>query len=230
MNSSRPRTLLSLAGLKSGGLRLATLGIAVIALTACAGVNPGSAAVVDGESISMKTVDEASTAYCKLSLSVAAQQGVKTVSSGDSRRQAITDLIMYAVAKKVEKQRGVAVDPTTYVITAAQKTQIAQAFPRADLTQIGDAIERSQETYSIIVALGQASTGRVMADDTKAAIEKAGQADIVKAYKSSDISIDPRFGLNDLTQKIGDTGSLSIAEVAGTEADPSGLPPAQRCS
>lgn len=230
MNSSRSRTLLSLAGLKSGGLRLATLGIAVIALTACAGVNPGSAAVVDGESISMKTADEASTAYCKLSLSVAAQQGVKTVSSGDSRRQAITDLIMYAVAKKVEKQQGVAVDPTTYVITAAQKTQIAQAFPRADLTQIGDAIERSQETYSIIVALGQASTGKVMADDTKAAIEQAGQADIVKAYKSSDISIDPRFGLNDLTQKIGDTGSLSIAEVAGTEADPSGLPPAQRCS
>lgn len=230
MNSSRLRTLLSLAGLKSGGLRLATLGIAVIALTACAGVNPGSAAVVDGESISMKTADEASTAYCKLSLSVAAQQGVKTVSSGDSRRQAITDLIMYAVAKKVEKEQGVVVDPTTYVITAAQKTQIAQAFPRANLNQIGDAIERSQETYSIIVALGQASTGRVMADDTKAAIEKAGQADIVKAYKSSDISIDPRFGLNDLTQKIGDTGSLSIAEVAGTEADPAGLPPAQRCS
>ncbi|MBC7595463.1 MAG: hypothetical protein H7288_16260, partial [Kineosporiaceae bacterium] len=176
MNSSRPLSLLSLVSLKSGGLRLATFGIAVIALTACAGVSPGSAAVVDGESISMKTADEASAAYCKLSLTVAAQQGVKTVSSGDSRRQAITDLIMYAVAKKVEKQRGVTVDPTTYVITDTQKSQIAQAFPRADLTQIGDAIERSQQTYSIIVAVGQASTGEVMAGDTKAAIEKAGQA------------------------------------------------------
>ena len=230
MNSSRLSTLLSLASLKSGGRRLATLGFAAIALTACAGVNPGSAAVVDGESISMKTADEASTAYCKLSLSVAAQQGVKTLSSGDSRRQAITDLIMYAVAKKVEKQRGVAVNPTTYVLTNTQKAQIAQAFPRADLTQIGAAIERSQQTYSIIVALGQASTGEVMANDTKAAIEKAGQADILTAYKSSDISIDPRFGLNDLTQKIGDTGSLSIAEVAGAETDPARLPAAQRCS
>lgn len=220
MSSSRLRSFLSVA----------TLGIAAIALTACAGVNPGSAAVVDGESISMKTADEASTAYCKLSLSVAAQQGVKAVSSGDSRRQAVTDLIMYAVAKKVEKQQGVAVDPTTYVITDSQTAQIAQAFPRANLNQIGDAIERSQETYSIIVALGQASTGKALTDDTKAAIEQAGQADLLKAYKSTDISIDPRFGLNDLTQKIGDTGSLSIAEVAGAETDPAGLPAAQRCS
>lgn len=220
MSSSRLRSFLSVA----------TLGIAAIALTACAGVNPGSAAVIDGESISMKTADEASTAYCALSLSAAAQQGIQAVSSGDSRRQAITDLIMYAVAKKVEKQQGVAVDPTTYVITDSQTAQIAQAFPRANLNQIGDAIERSQETYSIIVALGQASTGTALTDGTKAAIEQAGQADILKAYTSSDISIDPRFGLNDLTQKIGDTGSLSIAEVAGAETDPAGLPAAQRCS
>lgn len=230
MNSSRPRTLLSSPGLRLGGLRSATLGMAILALTACAGVSPGSAAVVDGESISMKKADKASAAYCKLSLAVAAQQGAPAVSAADSRRQAISDLITYAVAKKVEKQRGVAVDPTTYVITDTQKAQIVKAFPGGDLAQISHAIERSQEIYAIIIALGKASTGEVMANDTKAAIEQSGQAEITRAYTSSDISIDPRFGLNDLTKKIGDTGSLSIAAVTKANNDPAKLPATQRCS
>ena len=230
MNSSRPRSLLSLTNLKSGGWRLATLGIAVIAVTACAGVNPGSAAVVDGESISMAKADKASAAYCRLALAVAAQQGTNSVSAADTRRQSITDLIMYAVAKKVAKERNVQVDPGTYVITDDQVAQIAQAFPGADLTEIREAIERSQETFAISLALGEDSTGRKSTDATRTAIENAGRAEIQTAFKASDISIDPRFGLNDAAVQIAATGSLSIAQVTEADSDPVTLPTAQRCS
>ncbi len=198
-------------------------------MTACGTVHPGSAAVVDDQAISMKTADKASAAYCKLALNAAAQQGVKDVSAADTRRQAISDLITYKVAKKVEKQRHLTIDPATYVITDTQAGQIAKAFPKGPLGQIKEAIERSQETYAITVALGEGSTGLKLDQQNQAGIEKAGTAIITKAYKSSGISIDPRFGLNDLTKQIGQTGSLSVAQVA-EDSDPAALPASQRCS
>lgn len=220
MNSSRPRTL----------LRSATLGVAAIALAACSGVHPGSAAVVDGETISMGTVDKAAAAYCKLSLAVAKQQGTGAVNSSDTRRQSVADLVTYAVAKKLVKERDLAIDPNSYVITAAQREQIDKAFPGADLKQISQAIERSQETYAIALALGEESTFKRATDANSAEIEKAGRAEIAKAMKASDISIDPRFGLDDATKKIDDTGSLSVAAVTAGKVDPAEVPAAQRCA
>ena len=177
----------------------------------------------------MKTADKASVAYCKLSLVVAKQQGVKDVSASDTRRQAITDLITFRVAKKLAKDRQLSIDPANYVITDKQDVQIGQAFPGADLKQIRGAIERSQEIYAITVALGEGETGKKISTATQAEIEKAGTAIITRAYKSSDISIDPRFGLNDLTKQVGQTGSLSVPQVA-EDSDPSALPVSQRCS
>lgn len=219
MNSPRPRVV----------VRITTfVGIAAL-MTACGSVHPGSAAVVDNESISMKTADEASAAYCKLALNAAAQQGVKDVSGADTRRQSIADLITYKIAKKVEKERGLHVDPGTYVLTDTQAGQVAKAFPKGPLGEIRAAIERSQETYAITIALGEASTGLKIDQQNQAGIQKAGTAIITKAFKSSDISIDPRFGLNDMTKQIAQTGSLSVPQVP-EDSDPAALPPTQRCS
>jgi hypothetical protein len=225
VNSSRPRALFRAARLRS-----AILGVAAIALAACSGVHPGSAAVVDGQTIAMSTVDKSSVAYCKLAVAVAAQQGTTTVATSDTRRQSIRDLITYAVAKKLVKERDLQIDPNTYVITDAQKAQIAKAFPGSDLKQINEAIERSQETYAVTLALGEAATGKTKTESTTAEIETAGQAEITKVLKASDISIDPRFGLDDVTSKVAETGSLSVAEVTDAKVDPAKLPATQRCS
>jgi len=211
-------------------MRSAILGVAAIALAACSGVHPGSAAVVDGETISMGKVDKASAAYCKLAVAVASQQGVKSVGTSETRRQSVADLIAYAMAKKVTKERDLQIDPNTYVITDDQKTQIAKAFPGADLKQISGAIERSQYIYAVTVALGEEATGKKMSDADTNEIQAAGQAQIAKAYESSDISIDPRFGLNDQAKQIADSGSLSVSEVADAKIDPADLPASQRCS
>jgi hypothetical protein len=202
-------------------------------MTACSNIHPGSAAVVDGVSISMSRADDAAAAYCQLSLATAAQQGVTDVPSAAARRQAITDLIMSAVAEKVAKDRNLAVDPGSYVLTEKQSRQIAAAFPHADDKQIADAIERSQRTYAIAVALGEAVSGRQVTEKSteseQSAVQTAGQDVITKAYQKSDISIDPRFGLDDLTKQVAQTGSLSIPQ-SDKAVDPATLPPSQRCS
>lgn len=224
MSSSRPRNLL-----RSASLRSAALGVAAIALAACSSVHPGSAAVVDGESISMSKVDKTSAAYCKIALVVGEPQGVTAVNASDTRRQSVADLITYIVAKKLVKERHLQLNPSTYVIPDDQKAEIARAFPGVDRQQINEAIERSQETYAVIVALGESVIGEKVSQANATQVETAGLAEITKAIKSSDISIDPRFGLDDLTNQIADTGSLSIAEVTEAKVDPADLPAAQRC-
>lgn len=203
-------------------------GVATL-LTACGSIHPGSAAVVGGEAISMGTADEASAAYCKLSLVVARQQGVKDVSAADTRRQAITDLITYKVAMKIAKQRHLNIDPATYVVSDKQSAQIEKSFGNTDLGQIRDAIQRSQYTYEVTVALGQIDTGKTFSTATQAEIEKAGSAEIAASLKASDISIDPRFGLDDVAKQISQTGSLSVPVVA-ENSDPASRPVSQRCS
>lgn len=210
--------------------RVAVLAVAVVVLASCTGVHPGSAAVVDGESISMETADKASGAYCELALAVAKQQGVTEVSAADARRQAVTDLIMSKVAHKLAAETKLSVNPASYVITDEQQAQIDEAFPGGNLTEISEAIERSQETYAIVVALGEQATGSRISEETSAEIESAGQAEIEKFYRASDVSIDPRFGLGDLSQQVASTGSLSVAEATEAQVDPAELPSAQRCS
>ncbi len=208
---------------------MAVLGCVAALMTACGSVHPGSAAVVDNETISMKTADKASIAYCKFALAAAKQNGVKSVSAADTRRQAVTDLIAFKVATKLASGRHLNIDPAKYVVTEAEDKQIAKQFPGSNLTQMHDAIQRSRQTYAISVALGEAATGQKISTATQAAVEKAGTAVITKAFKTSDISIDPRFGLDDLTKQIGQTGSLSVPQVA-EDSDPAALPVSQRCS
>ena len=225
MNSLRPSTLPGTTVFRS-----VALGVAAIALAACSNVHPGSAAFVDGESISMGRVDKASAAYCKLAIAVASQQGGEAVSTSDTRRQSVADLVAFTVAKKLTKERDLQVNPKTYTITDEQRTQIAKAFPGADLKQIIEAIERSQHTYAVTVALGEEATGKTVSAETAEEIETVGQAELVKSFKSIDISIDPRFGLDDVTKQVAVSGSLSVPEEPDARVDPAKLPASQRCS
>lgn len=181
----------------------------------------------------MSRADAASTAYCQLSLATAAQQGVTAIPSSAVRRQAVTDLVLSVIAEQLAKDRGLNLDPATYALTEKQNRQIAEAFPRADDKQIAAAIERSQRTYAITMALGESATGKkITSTSTEAeqtAVHTAGEDVVTKAYKASDVSIDPRFGVDDLTQQTASSGSLSIP-VSTKAVDPSALPPSQRCS
>lgn len=214
---------------RSRAARAAVLVVAGLALASCSDVHPGSAAVVDGESISMKTIDDASVAYCQLALAVAAQQGVEAISKADTRRQSVADLINLEVARKVVNDRDLEIDSKSFAITEEQRGQILQAFPKGDRKEITAAIARSQETYTIIIALGEAATGDKATEENIPEIEAAGQQEIAKAVKSADVEIDPRFGLDDTTKQVASSGSLSVPAVA-EDADPAKLPASQRCS
>lgn len=219
MNSLRPRAI----------VRIVAVAGAALLMTACGTIHTGSAAVVDGDTISMKAANVASTAHCQLSLVLAKQQGGQDASAADSRRQAVVNLIVDKVAHEAVKRDGVSVDPAKVALTNEQLTQVKTAFPKQELGQIRTVLERSQYIYLAMVALGEQETGVKISAQTQAEVEKAGQAALGKAVKDSKISIDPRFGLNDITTQIAQTGSLSVPH-AKEVSNPAGLPLAQRCS
>jgi len=208
--------------------RAAVLVLAGLTLAACGNVHPGAAAVVDDQTISMKSLDKSAEALCTLAL--ASSQGGAAPANSDIRRQTVSTLVSLVVARKLAKEEGVTPKPADYELTSDQEGQVAKAFPKEkNLGEINKLIEQSQELQAISLALGQKITGQAPTADNADQIGAAGQAEITKAFKDNDVEFAPRFGLSDASAKvITSTGSLSVATVK--DAKPSKLPAAQRCT
>ena len=208
--------------------RAAVLVLAGLTLAACGNVHPGAAAVVDDQTISMKSLDKSAKALC--TLASANPQRTATISNADVRRQALSTLVSLVVARKIAKQEGITPKPADYELTSDQESQIAEKFPKEkNLGEINKLFEQSQELSAISLALGQKVTGQTPTAETADQIGAAGQAEITKAFKDNDVEFAPRFGLSNTSAKvITSTGSLSVTKAA--EAKPDQLPAAQRCS
>jgi hypothetical protein len=212
--------------------RAAVLLLAGLTLAACGNVHPGAAAVVDDQTISMKSLDKAAKAYCTLTLAGSQQQGATPPDNADMRRQAVLTLVSLVVARKIAEEEGITPKPSDYELTADQEKQVAKAFPKEDnLDEINKLIEQSQELSAISLALGEKITGQAATAENESQVGAAGQAEITKAFKANDVEFAPRFGLSNSTAKtVASTGSLSVSPADLGEDEPNQLPKAQRCT
>lgn len=210
--------------------RAAVLVIAALSLGACSSVHPGSAAVVDGQSISMRTLDKTAEAYCALTVDAAQQQGVDSVSNARVRRQAIVGLVSLQVARDLAESQGLEIPASSYELTSAQRDQIAEAFPASQTDELVTAIEESQELSAIAIALAVEETGQPATEETEAQLAEVGQAAILKAFRANDVKFAPRFGLDPDAEVRSDTGSISVTPVDLEAPSDEELPAALRCS
>lgn len=208
--------------------RAAVLVLAGLTLAACGSIHPGDAAVVDGQSISMTTLNKTAEAFCDLTVRSAEAQGATAPENADIRRQAVTTLVSLVVARKLAAEQGVTPKPSEYELTSAQEGQIAEAFPDSDLEQINRAIEDSQELSALSVALGAEALGQTRSPDNEAQLAEAGQAEITKAFGANEVKFAPRFGLDSTTKQVAATLSVSPADLG--EAELAELPAVQRCT
>lgn len=210
--------------------RVVVLALAALPLAACSTVHPGSAAVVDGHSISMRTLDSTAAAYCTLTADAAKQQGITTVSNAKVRRQAIVGLVSLVVARRLADSEGIQIEPSSYQLTSSQRAQLAKQFPTSDADELGRAIEDSQEVSAIAVALAVKDTGQPATQDTESQLADMGQATILKAFPRNDVKFAPRFGLSPSAGARADTGSISVTPVDLEAPVDEELPADQRCS
>lgn len=212
--------------------RAAVLVLVGLTLAACGTIHPGSAAVVDGESISMRTLNRTATAYCTLNAAVAQQQSGAgaPVSNSQIRRQAVVGLVSVVVARKLAAKEDLTIKPSAYELTSAQRAELAERFPDEDTDQLGQAIEDSQEVSAIAVALAARQTGEQPSAANESQLAELGQSTILAAFPRNDVSFAPRFGLDRSGQLKADTGSVSVAAVDLDAPADEGLPAAQRCA
>ncbi len=210
--------------------RAVVLAVAALSLGACANVHPGSAAVVDGESISMRTLDDTAVAYCTLTADSAKQQGIQSVDNADVRRQAIVGLVSVAVARDVAEREDLTIEPSAYELDAQQRQSLESAFPDGDVDALQQAIQDSREVSAIATALAVKQTGEQPTPENEAQLAEMGQNTILGAFADSDVKFAPRFGLSPSGEQRADTGSLSVASVDLEAPTAEDLPVTQRCS
>ena len=189
-------------------LKSRILGLAVVAglLSACGAVNPGAAAVVNGERISMQTADDAARTFCQVNM-VGQPEGSATDNS-QMRLQALASLIISEVADQVAKEEGI-------------KVNVDDELP-AEFVAFRDSLNASDRAafdsiYKANIRMGAIATelGRAAAPDEKNpdALAQIGMQVLQKSLAEQDIEIDPRFGLSPELTQISDSGSLSVATV-----------------
>lgn len=210
--------------------RAVVLAVAGLSLAACSNVHPGAAAVVDGETISMRTLDRTAEAYCQFTLQAAQGQGVNAISNADVRRQALLSLVSTVVARDLAEAEGLKIKAGTYQLSDQQRDQIASTFPDADITELERALEDSQEVSAIAVALASEETGQTPSEANLAQLDELGRSVIVESFKDNDVSFAPRFGLSPDGTEREATGSLSVAPIDLEAPTPEELPDTQRCS
>lgn len=193
--------------------RATGLALVGLALAACSNVHPGSAAVVDGETISMRTLDSTAAAYCTLTADAARQQGITTVSGAQVRRQAVVGMVSLVVARDLAETEGIEVPTSAYELTTSQRERLAQEFPDADADDLGQAIEDSQEVSAIAVALASRETGVQPTADNESQLAEMGQSAILAAFDDSDVKFAPRFGLDPAGEVRAETGAIAVTPV-----------------
>lgn len=218
--------------------RLAGAGIALAAavlLTGCNDVpayNPGVAAQVGDDTISMSTVDDTTVSYCQAAETQLQED--QALPQHYLRGQVAGSLALRAAADQFAAAHGVSPDPS---YDAAVK-QAEQSL--ADLTEAQrQAIIDVQGAGTYVQAVETAVGGALGTSGTSKAKLAVGQKAFQDWLSEQDITIDPRFGVSiaDGTSKPTDTSlSYALSDTA-TKADADqpdtdyagALPDNQRC-
>ncbi|MTB87990.1 hypothetical protein H9L21_03350 [Aeromicrobium senzhongii] len=204
--------------------RLAVLGLAALLLAGCGPVHPGAAAVVGDTRIPMSDVDDVASVYCAASKQQAQQGGAGSVDSAALRRQSLADLLVGEIADQIAQERDLTIEVPA--LTAEDKAQLEQMFG----DQVDEAVklvERNQRTSAIALELGREAAP---AGTDEEQLVQAGQQLLAQQIAEFDVSVDPRFGLDETIQQVSESGSLSVP---GGELDATAIedrPQALQCT
>jgi len=188
--------------------RLAGLAGVGLLLVGCGPAHSGSAAVVGDHRISMSEVDEVTESYCALAAQNAAIQGSESAPAADVRRQALTVLILETVAEDLAEREEIKV--VDQPLESDELERARQIFgDKTDL--VVPAIERNQRVLAVAVELAKSELGDDADDMSDEELQELGQQVLMTEAEKLDVDIDPRFGMDDLTEAAAPTGSLSVA-------------------
>lgn len=235
------RTSTHTSSTRSRARALAPLALAgVLALTGC-GLTPGTAARVNGSSVSISDVDLLTRVQCR---DISSNGQGQATSVAKVRAQSVNALIDSTLSKGYADTQRAGYDPRTLQQQMAQVTPVIATLDKADQGPVRDLIEgfRRQELRMLTIgqkllakqATSKAGTTKPSSDEALNAAYRARDSFVKKA----DVEIDPRYGPGAKGVAGAGDGSVSTAvsdfAKQGMAKQPaaaftSGLPTSQKC-
>lgn len=204
--------------------RLTLISAAGLLLSGCGSVHPGAAAVVDGTTISMDTLDRTASIYC---LDASRQAEGQDGGLAGQRGRAAIDLVLQRISADMVAERGLEVDESLAEIPDDALPAIEEAF--GDAPDAVDVIGESVELGARFAAIGADVTGEEATDANLQELQSAGYQAVLAEVPDHDVTFDPRLGVDRDAVATGGSGSLSVP----TSSDQPGgtaLSPALQCS
>jgi len=188
-------------------------------------VHPGAAADVDGTRIALDEVDSYTEALCLASTAFAETQpnapGAQPVARQDLRQQVVGVLVRLELARNAAEELGVEVAAADIAVDE-EDPQIQAVIQELDESQGEDLVElfgKSQELTALHAAIGQEVDPQGSTPDPVS----AGQEYVAERVAESDITVNPRIGL-DSDLELSTDENLSV-----TGGDEPELSPTQTC-
>lgn len=215
---------------------------ALLALSGCGEVHPGTAASVGSETISHDEVDELALTLCAVGTAGAEAQGQPAPETATrvNRESALGLLIENALSRQFGEQRGVEPDRRQVTAALAANEQNIAILPEKQREELRTAIEDFEEGRSILATIGRRSledSGQSQVSAEQALAE--GQRLRRRFVSGLDIDVDPRYGsfergsLQPGSQSLSVPASQEAVAAARDELSPSfvsSLPASQKCS
>ena len=212
--------------------------VAALTLSGCGSLSPGNASEVEGQKITMSSVDDLVEAQCD-AVTASAQSGQATaLPVSDIKRRSLGLLLDTEVSKQYAESQGVTPDKAVVDAIYGQFSQAIAALPAKPRAVLGDALQNWAEGRAGLVAVASEATGEEPSPSNLEQLMNAGVAARDEWQKGIDIETDPRFSPDASGFPAAGDGSVSepassfAKSSVATQVDPTWvatLPDSQKC-
>lgn len=212
--------------------------LALLLLSGCAQLTPGTAAEVNGTRITNSEVDDLAAAQCDLREVLTKGGQAAATSAARVRRESLSLLMDAELSLQFGEDEDVTADELLSKGFLSQVTPFFEKLPEKSRTELTDVFTTWSEGRAILVQVGSAATGQQPTATNTEQLLNAGLLARDGWLKKADIETDAVYAPGKDGFPGSGEGSVSRATSdfakgsTGTEVDPkwvSGLPTGQRC-
>lgn len=213
--------------------------LALLLLSGCSELTPGTASVVNGTKITDAQVDDLSSAQCDLRGTLTKAGSAPASSAARIRQESLGLLMDVELSDQFGKDKSLTADESLTAAFFGQVQPIFKPLPTKARKEMTSVFQDWSKGRAILVQAGAAETGQQPTAQNLEQLLNAGLKARAAWLKKADIDTDPRYAPN--KQGLpggGGDGSVSKATSAfakggaATELDAkwvAGLPAAQKC-
>jgi hypothetical protein len=211
---------------------------ALLMLTGCDQLVPGTASVVNGAKITDEEVQDVADAQCVAANEAAKAGGSTATALSRIQQQSLYLLIDAEISKQYAEKEGLEASKGLSDAFFSEFEDSLAELPEKPRTVLEDLFTDWAESRAVLVEAGSKATGQAPSEQNIEQLLNAGLQERAKWMKSADIDTDPRYapGEDGLPgggdTSVSEPGSDFAKDASAQEADPewvAALPANQKC-